>query len=281
MIIYFHRVYSYLLYLRRICKHIAIISIITLESSCGFSGYSRLAIPDLNSLENITHVELLDITNDIGSKYQSNPKNKVIGIAYADALRRIGRYSQAVAVMQQIAILYPNDTEVLSAYSKALANSGHLEEALDSVERAQRPDMPDWTLISAKASILSQMGKYLEARTEYNKALEIAPNEPSIVSNIAMSYLLTGDIKMAEEKMRYASRMLGADSRIRQNLALVIGLQGRIKEAYDIASQELDPEEAKENIAYLKSILSQKDPWSRIRSREYRSSNTSQKTTDK
>ncbi|RPD37837.1 tetratricopeptide repeat protein [Candidatus Liberibacter solanacearum] len=234
-----------------------------LVSSCGFFG-PRISVPDLNSLENMSHKQLLNVAFEIGETYRSHPKNKKIGIMYSDALRRVGRTVQALAVMRQVAIVYPKDQEVLAAYGKALANAGYLEEALDAVDRSQRPDMPDWRLISSKASILAQMGKYSEALVEYNRALELAPNEPSIISNMAMSYLLTGDLQMAEKELRYAAKMVGADSRIRQNLALVIGLQGRTEEAYDIASNELSPEEAKENINYIKSILAQKDPWKKM-----------------
>ncbi|MFC6490726.1 pilus assembly protein TadD, partial [Nitratireductor sp. GCM10026969] len=56
----------------------------------------------------------------------------------------------------------------------------------------------------------------------------------------------------------------GADSRVRQNLALAVGLQGRFAEAEQIAAQELPPEQARANIAYLRAILAQNDSWGQI-----------------
>ncbi|WP_354688069.1 tetratricopeptide repeat protein [Candidatus Liberibacter africanus] len=238
-----------------------------LVSSC-FLLKPRAYLDNSEYLENMNHDQLLEVKDAIGAQYKRNTKNKMVGIVYADVLRRVGNNSQALAVMQQMAILYPRDQDVLAAYAKALANAGHLDEALDAVSRAQRPDIPDWKLVSAKASILAQMGEHSEALVEYEKALELSPNESSIVSNMAMSYLLIGDLKTAEEKLWYASKMVGSDSRVRQNLALVVGLQGRIQEAYSIASNELPPEEAKRNMEYLRSILSQKDPWKRIAKKE-------------
>ncbi|MEG8099200.1 tetratricopeptide repeat protein [Candidatus Liberibacter brunswickensis] len=236
-------------------------------SSC-FLLKPGISVPDLESLENMNNEQLLTVVDTVGEKYKAHPKNKIIGIIYADVLKRVGRISQALAVMRQMAIFYPKDQEVLSAYGKALANAGYLSEGLNAIDRAQRPDMPDWRLISAKASILAQMGKHSEALLEYEKALELSPNESSIVSNMAMSYLLMGDLKTAEEKLRYASKMIGSDSRVRQNLALVVGLQGRIKEAYSIASNELSSEEAETNMRYIKSIIFQKDPWKKIAKKE-------------
>ena len=42
---------------------------------------------------------------------------------------------------------------------------------------------------------------------------------------------------------------------MRQNLALVVGLQGRFAEAEKIARADLSPEEAAANVAYLRQML--------------------------
>jgi Flp pilus assembly protein TadD len=46
---------------------------------------------------------------------------------------------------------------------------------------------------------------------------------------------------------------------VRQNLGLVVGLQGRFAEAESIVKADLPPEEAAANVAYLKEMLSRKD----------------------
>ena len=79
-----------------------------------------------------------------------------------------------------------------------------------------------------------------------------------------MSYLLEGDLKTAESYMRSASQSPGADSRVRQNLAMVVGLQGRFAEAEQIARQELSPQQAQANVEYLRSMLSQQNAWSQL-----------------
>ncbi|MEQ9246328.1 MAG: pilus assembly protein TadD, partial [Nitratireductor sp.] len=73
-----------------------------------------------------------------------------------------------------------------------------------------------------------------------------------------------GDLKSAEHYMRQAVQASGADSRVRQNLALVVGLQGRFGEAEQLARQELSPEQAEANVAYLRSMLAQQNAWSQI-----------------
>jgi Flp pilus assembly protein TadD len=46
---------------------------------------------------------------------------------------------------------------------------------------------------------------------------------------------------------------------VRQNLGLVVGLQGRFAEAESIVKADLPAEEAAANVAYLKQMLSRKD----------------------
>ena len=56
-----------------------------------------------------------------------------------------------------------------------------------------------------------------------------------------------------------SSRSGKADARVRQNLGLVVGLQGRFAEAESIVKADLPPDEAASNVAYLKQMLSRKD----------------------
>jgi Flp pilus assembly protein TadD len=63
----------------------------------------------------------------------------------------------------------------------------------------------------------------------------------------------------AEETLRRAYGGGRADARVRQNLGLVVGLQGRFAEAETIVKADLPQEEAAANVAYLKQMLSRKD----------------------
>jgi Flp pilus assembly protein TadD len=133
------------------------------------------------------------------------------------------------------------------------------------VRRAQTPDRPDWKLLSTEAAILDQLGNHDDARRLYRQALAIQPNDPGVLSNLGMSYVLTGELKDAETTLRQAVALPGADGRARQNLALVVGLEGRFTEAQRIASADLPPDQAAANVAYLKDMLAQQDNWQKLR----------------
>jgi len=225
-------------------------------------------------IEQMTVPELQHAAGRFGQLYQRNPRDKNIGLHYANILRTTGRNEQALAVMQQMVIHHPKDNNVLSAYGKALAATGNFAKALKVIERAQRPDRPDWRLFSAQGAILDQLDRSKEARLQYRKALDIAPNEPSVLSNLGMSYVLTGDLRGAETYLRRAIQQPGADSRVRQNLALVVGLQGNFEDAEKIARGELPSAEAEENIAFLRQMLSQQGAWNLLKNNEQKTSST-------
>lgn len=193
----------------------------------------------------------------VGERYRRNPKDATVAMRYAEALRHSGQREQAAAVLQQASISNPNNRPLLGAYGRALADSGKLNEALDMLSRAHTPDQPDWRVLSAQGAVLDQMGRHKEAREQYAAALKITPEDPGVLSNLGLSYLLSKDLKQSESTLRRAVARGKVDGRVRQNLALVVGLQGRFKEAEEIARSDLPPPEAAENIAYLKQMLAQ------------------------
>ena len=249
-------------------RTISVLAIAAVLTSCQSSKTDRMttgSIPTkVQSYDHMNMDQLRQAEVAMGRSYEARPKDRNTGLNYANLLMMTGKNAQALAVMQQVAIAHPADREVLAAYGKTQAAAGQLEQALATINRAQTPDRPDWRLYSAEGAVLDQLGRSNEARVKYRKALDLKPNDPSILSNLGMSYLLQNDPRTAETYLRSASQQPGADSRIRQNLALVIGLQGRFAEAEKIALQELSPQQAQSNLAYLRSMLAQQNSWAKL-----------------
>ena len=193
-----------------------------------------------------------------GSRYRDNPADPEVAINYARALRATEQRAQAVAVLEQASIRNPHNKPVLGAYGRALADAGTYDQALEVLSRAHTPDQPDWKILNAQGAVLDQLGRYSEAQQHYAAALKITPNEPSVLSNLGLSYALAKDLRRAEATLRQAVGRPGASPKMRQNLALVVGLQGRFAEAEQIASADLPPNEVKANIDYLRQVLAQR-----------------------
>src|SRR4051812_36086991 len=194
-----------------------------------------------------------------GERYRANPKDADAALRYGQALRSTGQRAQAVAVLEQASIAHPGNRALLAAWGRALADNGNFKQAFEVLGRAHTPDNPDWRILSVQGTALDQLGRHDEARRYYASALKIVPDEPSVLSNVGMSWMLSKDLPRAEENLRRAYGQAGADTRVRQNLGLVVGLQGRFTEAETIVKADLPPEEAAANVAYLKQMLNRKD----------------------
>lgn len=192
-----------------------------------------------------------------GDRYKKDPGDAQAAMAYARALRATEQRSQAVAVLEQSAMRNPRNMPLLGEYGRALAAAGQYPQALDALGRANTPDNPDWRILNAEGAVLDQMGRHVEAQRIYSTALKIVPDEPSVLSNLGLSYALTRDLKRAETTLRRALAQRDVNPKVRQNLALIVGLQGRFAEADDIARQGLPSDEAEANVNYLRQMLAQ------------------------
>jgi Flp pilus assembly protein TadD len=199
-----------------------------------------------------------------GARYRENPGDPDIAINYAKALRATEQRAQAVAVLEQTSMRNPHDMALLGAYGRALADAGDYSHALEVLERATTPDNPDWRILNAQGAVLDQLGRHDEAQRHYSAALKMMPNEPSVLSNLGLSYALIKDLKRAEATLRQAVAQPNAAPKVRQNLALVVGLQGRFDEAEKIAAADLPPDEAAANVEYLRQMLAQQGQWKKL-----------------
>jgi Flp pilus assembly protein TadD len=232
-------------------------------SSVGTHGSRGTAVE--GGAELMSQGQLRQAANHWEQRYERDPSNKDAAINFAAALRALDRHNQAVAVLRRAVIAHQGDRDVQSAYAKALTSAGRFEEALDVISQSHSEARPDWRLLSAQGTILDQLGRHQDARAAYARALRIVPDEPTVLSNLGMSYVLEGNLVEAERTLRQAVSMAPrVDPRVRGNLALVVGLQGRFDEAMQIAQQDLPPEAAQANISYLRQMLSEADRWGQV-----------------
>lgn len=192
-------------------------------------------------------------------RYERDPGEKAASIDYARALRALTRYREAVAVMQTAAIKSPKDQEVLGEYGKALADAGELAQAKDVLTRAYTPDNPKWDVMSVQGAVADRMGDHAGAMQFYRDALKIAPGEPSVLTNMGLSFALAKRLPDAERVLREAVASPKADARMRGDLSLVLALEGKFAEAEKVSLTDLSPEAARGNVEEIKEMIAGND----------------------
>ena len=205
-------------------------------------------------------------TAALGRSWQADPGNEGKGIAYANGLESLGQTDQQLDVLNRLHQSHPEDPKIAIVFGKKLVQAGRSSDALPILEQAVASPSADWRVHSALGSAYDQQSLYDKAQAEYGKALQQQPNELSVLNNMGMSFALQGNLKQAEQTLRQASALpkAGTQPRLRQNLALVVGLQGRFEEARKIASEDLPPDQVEANLDYLKKMLAQPNTWQQL-----------------
>ena len=201
--------------------------------------------------------ELQKATTYWGMEYAKKPSELKPALNYARNLKALGENGKALAVLQQTSSLHDGDPELAGEYGRLALEMGQVNVAARMLEVADDPAKPDWKVISARGTVLAKQGQYKQAIPFYERALTVSNNQPSVLNNLAMAYAMSGEAKKAEDLLRQASNGNTGENaaKVKQNLALVLGLQGRYDEAKTVTAGTAAAGEAADNVDMLRKFV--------------------------
>jgi Flp pilus assembly protein TadD len=189
-----------------------------------------------------------------GKEYKDKPHDLKIALAYARNLKAAGHKDQAFGVLQSAALLHGDSKELASEYGRMALEYDQVAVAEKLLAFADDPTKPDWKLTSARGTVLAKQGKYADAIPLYERALAQSPGQTSVLNNLAMAHAANGEPAKAEQILRTASAT-SRDPKLKQNLALVMGLQGKHDEAKSFAAQHLPAEQVNANVEFVRAMV--------------------------
>jgi Flp pilus assembly protein TadD len=134
-----------------------------------------------------------------------------------------------------------------------------------ALARAEAAGQNDWRMLSIIGVTMDSLDQHTPAQDYYKRALALSPDNPKIMSNLALSYALDGKPVIAEEVLRRAVTLPDADARIRHNLMLVLGLQGKLDEVEKIAGSDTPRALIESNRDYFRAMLKPARSWDTLR----------------
>ena len=197
-----------------------------------------------------------------GTRYDREPDNPEVAVALSESLRAMGSNAEAMNVMQRSFQQFSGRPDVALEYGKVLIANDRAFEAVRPLEQAiQTGKGSDWRAYSAYGVALDKIGEHRGAREQYDQALKLNPNSPTVLNNKGLSYALSGQLNNAEQTLRYAAATTAGTPTVRQNLALILAFKGDTAEAERLARSDLPPRVADNNTAYFRSLVSQPAYW--------------------
>ncbi len=186
-----------------------------------------------------------------------NPADPVAGVKLAEALRQMGQHDQAATVAQQVLVAQPQNVDALLELGRAHIARGQAFYGIAALEQARTLAPRDWRPLSLLGVAYQQVRRPDDARTAWNTALTLSPNNADVLNNAAMAQMTAGDPAGAETLLRQAVAQPNATMQMRLNLAMALGLQHKIGEAEQIIRRDLPPEAAERNLDWLRSQVRQ------------------------
>jgi Flp pilus assembly protein TadD len=186
--------------------------------------------------------------------YQRLPGEQAITLSLARALRYSGQGQQAADVVQTELARHGRDARLVGELGKAYLAADRIGLAVRNLEEAQALTPDDWELHSALGVALDSLTRHDEARTAYGRALQLAPDHPLVLNNLGLSQALDGQLDEAIATLTHAHEQPQAGMQIRQNLALLLALQGDAEAAERVAAKDLPAEMVRNNAGIYRML---------------------------
>jgi Flp pilus assembly protein TadD len=199
--------------------------------------------------------ELAKATDYWGKAHAEKPSDPRAALNYARNLKALGNKQQALIVMQEAHRHNPMDRSINGEYGRLALEHDQISAAQKLLEAADDPSAPDWRVLSARGTVLAKQGKHTEAIPFYERALQVSPDNPSVLNNLAMAMALDGKADKAEAMLRKATAANPSDERVSQNLALVLGLQGKHNEAEGVTPKGASHDAVAHNRSVVKQMV--------------------------
>ncbi|MEL6415557.1 MAG: tetratricopeptide repeat protein [Pseudomonadota bacterium] len=169
------------------------------------------------------------------SEYQKDPGNAEVTVRFMSALRKIGSHDRVGEVASAAIPIHPTEHRLLLELGRSFMAQERFADAAQAFARSADFSPPtEAAPLAALGLAFDRLEDHTQAQEAYELALEREPNRVSTLSNYGLSLALTGQIDAAETALRRAVESPGADGRVRQNLALILGLQGRFDEMVSV-----------------------------------------------
>jgi Flp pilus assembly protein TadD len=196
------------------------------------------------------------------SKY---PEDKAITLALARNLRFAGNPQRAIAVLNSSMTGQSPDALTLLELGKDYLAADQLNLAKPTLERAKAAAPLNWEVLSSLGVVYDYEGDYQKAQQQYDAALFLDPENPTVLNNKALSLAQQGQLDEAVATMKLATDQPSASAQARQNLALLMALKGDAESAERLARKDLPPAVAEANIEYYRSLAKPEQPAQKAR----------------
>ena len=229
------------------------------EAELAMQAAMRPASPEERAAAN--RADPLTRANFWAKESNKNAEDLEVALEFARALREIGSHDRAIDVLSRTLIVHPDNPDLLMLLGRVQMSIGDVPTAGRVFQRATEVAPERSETWAALGTTYDRQGQHRLAQTSYLKALELEPLRTTTLTNYGLSLVLTGDLAGAEAKLRLAAANPDSGARVTENLALVLGLQGKFEDMKLISGAAAPDQVVDQNIALLQGLIQPPRSW--------------------
>ena len=183
-----------------------------------------------------------------------DPLIGVVRLRRAALTERMGQTEDALRMLDQLARDYPARPEPLAMEGDILRSKRRFADAVEvygtAIARVPRPGRNAWPLFYDRAIALERAHQWTRAEADFNRALELSPEQPYVMNYLAYSWTEQGrNLPRARQMLERAVELRPNDGSIMDSLGWVMLRQGDTKGAIKMLEHavELQSEDATVN----------------------------------
>jgi len=179
-----------------------------------------------------------------------DPIVPIIRLRHAAVLQAVGRTDEAIREVERIGRDYPDSSLPDSELGDLLRGKQRFAEAINAYDRVigriRQPTQSDWAIYYSRGIAYERTGQWTRAEADFNHALELSPEQPSVLNYLGYALADMGrNLDQARDMIQRAAARRPNDGAITDSLGWVLYRQGKVAEAAKLLERAvgLEPED--------------------------------------
>jgi Flp pilus assembly protein TadD len=182
---------------------------------------------------------------------ESRPELLSAEIARARLLTKTSRREEGIATLQKIYSENPNNQPVAIALVQGLIFSDRYLDAYQVVKSIVPESSTDIQALDLAGTLADINGESDKAKTFYDRALQVNPNDASVIKHLSISFALNEEYETATALLQGILGVPATEVLAKQTLANIYALSGQIEASNVIAKATFEPEQLEQwNLIY-------------------------------
>jgi tetratricopeptide (TPR) repeat protein len=180
----------------------------------------------------------------------NDPMVPVIRLRHAAVLEQLDRTDEAIREVERIGRDYPDSSLPDIELGDLLRDKHRFGESIVAYDRViariRQPSPGDWFVYYSRGIAYERTGQWTRAEADFNHALELSPDQPSVLNYLGYAWADMGrNLDRARDMIQRAAARRPNDGAITDSLGWVLFRQGNVAEATKLLERAvgLEPED--------------------------------------